>query len=684
MILTRFCPVCGAANEPEHTHCFACGQILTTGSESAGALLHDRYQLGLLLGSGGFSCVYHARDTRAGGRDVAIKQIQLQGLSAEEVIEATNTFNREVALLSSLHHPQIPQLYEHFHDQDHWYLVLEYLEGTTLEAYLETRATQGRAIPVDEALSIALQLCVVLEYLHTRQPPVIFRDLKPGNIMRTPSGKLCLIDFGIARQYRPGQARDTQRLGSPGYAAPEQYGRTQTTPQADIYSLGALLHALLSGQDPATHPRALAPLRLGDSAAEADLAMLVQRMLADDPAARPARARDIAAALEQARQALRASHENGRIWIPPQPQELPPTMSDGQHQLQVLLPAAPVQRPLPAVGPRLKRRRVLAGIGVLAVAVVSGEAIWQALKPAPGPVPQPSPINLLYTYQGHTDAVWNAIWSPNTLRVVSCSLDKTVQIWDALNGRHAFIYRGHTGELMDATWSPDGTQIASASADKTVQVWDAHDGNRAVLYQGHTNTVMEANWSPNGALIASCSLDNTAQVWTAADGKQLLTYRGHLGEVYSVKWSPDGRHIASASEDNTAHIWDAATMQTLSVYRGHQEAVYEVVWSPDGKRLASASKDRTVHVWNETDGGDTLIYRGHSQAVNNLAWSPDGTRIASVSDDTTVQVWTVTDGNTLFTYTGHTQPVTGASWSPSGTLIASASEDTTVQVWQAP
>lgn len=685
MMSLRFCPVCGAGNKPAHTHCFACGQILTIDSEQGDMLLHGRYRPDILLGSGGFSRVYHARDLQEDGREVALKQIHLQGLSAEEVIEATDTFNREVALLSTLRHPQIPQLYDHFRDQNHWYLVLEYLQGTTLETYLETRMARGRPIGVDEALSLVQQVCVVLEYLHTRQPAVIFRDLKPGNIMRTPSGRLCLIDFGIARQYRPGQLRDTQRLGSPGYAAPEQYGRTQTTAHTDIYSLGVLLRTLLSGQDAPPSPQGLAPLSPGASAAETDLATLLQQMLADDPAERPADARSVAAALEQVQQALRAVDERERIWVPPSSQEVSSAPSGSQYQ--ILLPASPE---LPAREGHFGRRKMLGGIGGLAAMVISGEILWQALhmgqtpEPKPAPAVRLPPANLLYTYRNHSDAVWNAAWSPNALRIASCSLDTTAQVWDALTGSNPFIYRGQTDVLMDVAWSPDGKRIASTSYDKTVQVWNAADGSNVVRYHKHTAAVMEASWSPDGTCIASCSFDKTVQIWTAADGRALQAYLKHTGEVYSVKWSPDGRRLASASQDHTVHVWDAATMQTLVVYRGHGDCVYEVAWSPDGTRLASASRDGTVHLWNEADGGDPLVYRGHTQAVNGVAWSPDGTQIASVSDDTTVRIWNARDGKTFLTYTGHTQPVIVASWSPGGTLMASTSQDATVQVWRIP
>ena len=373
---TDFCPLCGAAIDSAQTHCFACGRLLAieTMRMPDEVLLVDRYQLGTVVGSGGFSTVYRARDEQEGGRNVAIKQINLQGLNTEEKIEATHTFNREVSVLSTLTHPQVPRLYNHFSDQDHWYLVLEYLEGQTLDAFLATREAEGQRLQVEEILDIALQLCTVLDYLHSRQPVIIFRDLKPGNILRTPAGKLYLIDFGIARHYQPGQAQDTQRLGSPGYAAPEQYGRAQTTPQADIYSLGALLHFLLSGQEPADNPLGLPPLRLNGQPGSTELEALVAHTLSLNPIERPASVRAVAKMLEQIKQ--QAGPE--RIWLPPFPQT--PPLSDGS-QLQIQVPHPAGSARISSVSPNpqrglLTRRGVLIGLGVLTVVGVGGGLWW--------------------------------------------------------------------------------------------------------------------------------------------------------------------------------------------------------------------------------------------------------------------------------------------------------------------
>ena len=302
--LTLYCENCGAANTAETTACFACQEPLQVSEPASfvqapalplptpsppptpseqllpGALLHQRYEVVSQVGQGGFSVVYAAKDTKHKNKKVAIKQINLRSLKPSQVIDATDTYNREVRLLSTLEHANLPHIHDHFTDPDHWYLVMDFIEGETLEDSV-LKAKEGY-LPVKEVLTIGIQLCTVLNYLHKQIPPVIFRDVKPSNIMRTPQGRLYLIDFGIARHFSPGQHKDTGPLGSPGYAAPEQYGTAQTTAQADIYSLGATLEALLSGQDPLeTSPTANQPL-------PKKLRQLLDRMLEQDAHKRPA------------------------------------------------------------------------------------------------------------------------------------------------------------------------------------------------------------------------------------------------------------------------------------------------------------------------------------------------------------------------------------------------------------
>lgn len=161
--------------------------------------------------------------------------------------EHTDRFLREALFLTRLHHHAIPSLYDYFFEDDYWYLVMDYIPGQTLSHYLRTHAPLS---PL-EALNYAMQLCDVLHYLHSQQPPIVFRDLKPSNLILTEDGSLLLIDFGIARYFKEGQINDTTDFGSPGYASPEQYQTAgQTDERSDLYSLGIILHEMLTGQRP--------------------------------------------------------------------------------------------------------------------------------------------------------------------------------------------------------------------------------------------------------------------------------------------------------------------------------------------------------------------------------------------------------------------------------------------------
>src|SRR5215469_8779909 len=252
------------------------------GSLQSGMLLARRYRILAQIGVGGFGTVYKARDRHQHGKLVAIKAINMAALSSQEKIEVTDSFNREITLLSRLEHKHLPRIRNQFTDPEHWYIVMDYIEGQTLEELLAR--TPKSKLSLGQVAKIGIALCDVLFYLHSRNPSIIYRDVKPANIMLTPWGRLYLIDFGIARRYQPGQARDTGPLGSPGYAAPEQYGRMQTTTQTDIYGLGATLQTLLTGKEPLD-------IRLQGMPPDVHipwkLQVLLTRMMDPDPFKRP-------------------------------------------------------------------------------------------------------------------------------------------------------------------------------------------------------------------------------------------------------------------------------------------------------------------------------------------------------------------------------------------------------------
>lgn len=213
-----------------------------TGQLDPRTLLRKRYVIVRAIGRGGMAAVYEARDTRR-GTSCAIKEMSLSTVPQNERPQAIQNFLAEARILSRLNHPNLPAFTDFFTEGQRHFLVMEFIDGSTLEELLE--ANHG---PFSErrVLGWARQLCDVLDYLHSQQPPIIFRDLKPGNIMLTRGGRIKLIDFGIARLFRFSGSQDTQLLGTPGFAPPEQYGSSQTDERSDIYSLAMTLFQLMT------------------------------------------------------------------------------------------------------------------------------------------------------------------------------------------------------------------------------------------------------------------------------------------------------------------------------------------------------------------------------------------------------------------------------------------------------
>lgn len=258
-----------------------------TGQLAANVLVKQRYRIIGLVGSGGMGAVYKAEDTQLGNRLVALKEMRQSGMNAQELKKAADNFRQEATILAHLQHPNLPSIFDHFEEHGRWYLVMSFLEGEPLKDYLSHH--QNGRLPLNEVLQIGIQLCTVLGYLHQQRPaPIIFRDLKPANIMRTSDGHIYLIDFGIARHFKPDQTKDTAYYASAGYAPPEQYGQAQTTPRSDIYSLGVVLYQMLSGYNPSLTPFQFPPLRTLVAALPLELETLITQMLDQNHNKRPA------------------------------------------------------------------------------------------------------------------------------------------------------------------------------------------------------------------------------------------------------------------------------------------------------------------------------------------------------------------------------------------------------------
>ncbi len=260
------------------------GVMAVDRSVTIGTVLSGRYRLVSLLGQGGGGAVYLAEDIELFGRPVAVKELVDQFADQADRDAAVARFTQEAKMLVTLDHPNLPDLRSYFTEGGRHYLVMEFVEGTTLLAQLE------RAKGVLSPLVVAewgRQICDVLTYLHSRTPPVIFRDLKPSNIMIDRNGQIKLIDFGTARHFDLTKNTDTLKMGSIGYAAPEQYqGQGQTSPRSDVYALGVTLHQLLTNADPSARPFVFTPPSMLRPDIPESLSRTVMRAVNLDPAQR--------------------------------------------------------------------------------------------------------------------------------------------------------------------------------------------------------------------------------------------------------------------------------------------------------------------------------------------------------------------------------------------------------------
>ncbi|HTP11435.1 MAG TPA: protein kinase [Anaerolineae bacterium] len=328
---------------------------------STGQILNNRYTVIRLLGTGGMGAVYFARDPVL-NRNVAIKQLQADPITGQLTVERIQAqFQREAQILASLHHPNLPRVTDYFTEDNLHYLVMDYIEGQTLQELL---LANPNGLPEEQVLDLADQLLSALEYIHAHH--LIHRDIKPANIRRTPDSSIFLVDFGLAKPHDPNNPHTTAMihgLGTPEYSPPEQYDpASHTDERSDIYSLGATLYHLLTGEAPATvtrrtsDPEAFRLPHVANAHISPEVERVIMRAMEMERAKRFVSANDMRTALQMARQAV--------------PDESIET---------VILPPTPRT---PLLKPRRARFSRMIVIGMIIAAVAIAIVVFLAIQPS--------------------------------------------------------------------------------------------------------------------------------------------------------------------------------------------------------------------------------------------------------------------------------------------------------------
>jgi serine/threonine protein kinase len=276
-----------------------------------GTVLNDIYRVVNILGKGAMGNVYLVERIKDNRRFV-VKELFFTPQAGLDPSTAKEIFFREAEFIAKFDHKGLPKMYGVFSQDEKDYLVMDYIEGKTLEEIINN---SEEPIKEDDAIKWTVDIASILDYLHNSfHQPVVYRDLKPSNIIITPDGKAKLVDFGIARYYNPDKNTDTFNYGSPGYAAPEQYkGRGQSTPQSDIFGLGVILYQMLTKYDPSLKPFTFPPMKTLNQAVPAGLEGIIKRAVQLEPLKRYISIREFSETLMKYSGAS-SSYENEKKW----------------------------------------------------------------------------------------------------------------------------------------------------------------------------------------------------------------------------------------------------------------------------------------------------------------------------------------------------------------------------------
>lgn len=615
-----------------------------------GELLQDRYLIERLLGSGGFGAVYLAHDQRL-ARRVAIKEMNVASLDPDERRIAAEMFEREALMLAQLDHPGLTRIWDYFQQGERAFLVMEYVPGVTLRDLL-----QAGPLPEAFALECALQLCAVLAYLHARRPPVIFRDLKPANVMVEAAGRdkpdiiaappaeltFKLIDFGIARIFKPDQAGDTLIVGTPGYAPPEQYGQGQTDARSDIYSLGATLYHMLSGSVPNALP--LPSLSRVAPNVAPELARVVERATALDPAQRyPTieRMRDDLIAAANARIVMRAPAVRR---APATPLASPPTPPPVAREL----PRAPSRAdPAPRRSSSMPLLLLVAVVvGVVALGLVAARALTRQ-GPQSGGGPQPDATVAARPTGGPAQAEWLLPDATGRIAFGQANASGGYDVRVAtLDGRPPQRITTD-GASISPAWSSDGARLAITRA------LDPGGDSRAIFVRNGDGDFTQA--SPDGlyARYSAWSPDGGQLAFAAGPGKNgpfrlaildlasgAVSYPGPEGVAW-ITWSRRGPLAysggAGPGQPQDVFVMDPSGSSRDLTNTPDMEEDFPS-WSPNGRQIAYVASpagsqnlgQRQIYVINADGGGRRQITSAPGPHTNPV-WSPDGQWIAYLS-----------------------------------------------------
>jgi serine/threonine protein kinase len=656
-----------------------------------GAFLYNRYRIIEILGQGGMGSIYRAVDDNL-GVEVAVKE----NLFTTE--EYARQFRREAIILASLKHPNLPRVSDHFViDGQGQYLVMDYIEGEDLRE----RMDRVPFISEEEAIVVGVAICDAMSYMHSQRPPVLHRDIKPGNVRIAPNGHIFLVDFGLAKIVQGGQQTATgARAMTPGYSPPEQYGAARTDHRSDVFSLGATLYAALTGTIPedslarTMEQSELTPVRKRNPKVSRRLASAVEKALSVHPDDRFQTSDELKQALLSARGiTLRRFAEQGTL--PPAalneddpafddtspfnepPQVISPAMDDDSSPLPVStpIPPDPIREDLDLDAFSKKRSRRRRGRGCLltlllliTLIVLGGVLAFTVFPDLP---------NQLFRMYPPVAAFF-------TTPTFEVNEPPTTPVMDEISTA-SNVTATSTQEVSPGTDMPTPTPTQEPTATLTPEPTET---------QTQTPT-LEPSATPIGGGYGQIAFASTRtglpQIWMMnADGSDKRQITDMQQGACQPSWSPDGLQVVFISPcDNHREVYtrsslfiintDGSGLTPLPTVGGGD---YGPAWSPEGDKIAFTSLRNqgtpSIYMLYLEDRSVELIMDSVRWDLQP-SWSADGKQIIYISTQNgPYQVWVMSaDGTSSqrFSSSGgkkNTYPV----WSPDGQLVVYTQSET--------
>jgi serine/threonine protein kinase len=570
------------------------------------------------IGRGGMGIVYRARKI-SDQQIVAIKVIRKDRLQHEE---AVRRFRREAQAAARLSHPNIVRVFDFDRAGATHYLVMEYVNGITLERLVE----QQGPLAIPQACDFIRQAALGLQHAH--EQALVHRDIKPSNLMVSPvptendppatAYQVKLLDMGVARVLQlgaqsPGESLSTLTqggavIGTADYVAPEQLEDPHGADiRADLYSLGCTFYFLVTGQVPFPGGSLLSKL---------------DKQRWHDPTALTQLRGDIPPAVARLVRKLMEKRPADRFLTP----------ADLAEALALLARHGYDNPPLPRLEFKEIRRMI-----------------------------------------GHADAALSVRFAPDGRHLASGGKDGMLLYWDVETGQIVRRFPKHPQEIRSIAFSPASDHIASASGF-TVRLYDVR-GQELRRFSGHSGSIKCLAFSADGKRLITGSDDKTIRLWDVSTGREIQRFSRHTAGITALAFRADTTQFASASRDQTVRLWDLRSGLEVGTLDAHAGTVLDIAVSPDGRSLASAHFDTILRVWNIENGSEQGRCIGHKQMVSALAFTPDGKRLLSAGQDQTLRLWDLATFTELSCAVLHSAGIHAQSVSPDGGRIVTVGAD---------